>query len=65
MKRDKFVTYEVERIDSLCDRCKHRSRIDPRICLAFPGGIPYEFLIGKEKHDHPVKGDGGIQFEPR
>lgn len=33
------------------------------VCDAFPQGIPKEIMMAGDKHDKPIKGDHGIQFE--
>ena len=35
-----------------------------RECYAFPKGIPAKIFTGEITHDHSVKGDDGIIFEP-
>ncbi len=32
-------------------------------CKAYPNGIPKDIFSGKIKHNKPIKGDSGIQFE--
>ena len=46
-----------------CMGCKHRSEVDPAMCLAYPSGIPIEILMGDVDHTKPYKGDHGVQFE--
>ena len=46
-----------------CMFCVHFSQ-DQRTCVAFPGGIPLIVILGENKHESPLPGDNGIQFEP-
>ena len=32
-------------------------------CQAFPDGIPVEVWLGELRHDQPLAGDNGVQFE--
>lgn len=59
----KFVANFARRVYPPCDTCKHRSQILPGICLAFPDGIPYEILVGKNDHKTLVEGDHGVRYE--
>ena len=47
-----------------CFRCKHQNP-DKLTCKAFPEGIPWEIIHGKVKHEQPIPGDNGIQFEQK
>lgn len=33
-------------------------------CISFPEGIPISIIRNNTYHDHPIKGDHDIQFEP-
>jgi len=33
------------------------------VCDAFPAGIPEEILSGRDKHEKPYPGDGGVRYE--
>jgi hypothetical protein len=46
-----------------CNRCAHRNRANPRICKAFPDGIPRSILSGGNDHTEKV-GDELLLFEP-
>jgi len=47
-----------------CDRCIYRyQNLKGTFCEAFPVGIPSNIFSDEIKHDHPIKGDNGIQFE--
>ncbi len=48
---------------SLCGKCKHKHK-GKATCLAFPAGIPNEFLMGKRDHTKAYQNDNGIRFEP-
>jgi hypothetical protein len=37
----------------------------PSTCAAFPEGIPLEIMRGDVRHDKPIEGDHGIQYEKR
>lgn len=65
MPEGKFAGEHIVSIKPLCDTCAHRSKVSPRLCLAFPGGIPFDILIGKVDHKKPVKGDNGITYQER
>jgi hypothetical protein len=49
----------------VCTFCKHWDveANEPRVCAAFPDGIPMLIWLGKNNHREPVEGDHGIQFE--
>ena len=51
----------INRYSEVCTFCKHLK--GERTCSAFPGGIPAEIWIGKNKHKRPFPGDKGIRFE--
>lgn len=59
----KFVAEYAVAVTQACSTCKHRSKTVPGICLAFPDGIPFEILSGKNDHSTPVNGDHGIRYE--
>jgi len=65
MPEGKFAAEHIVGIKPLCDTCDHRSKSVPSFCLAFPGGIPFDILIGKVDHKKPVKGDSGITYQER
>jgi hypothetical protein len=48
-----------------CINCHWRDSIDPRICKAFPGGIPKAILFNEFDHRKPFPGDNNIQFFPK
>jgi hypothetical protein len=49
--------------DVSCYKCKHFH--DNEItCDAFPNGVPDSIMTSSVRHDHPINGDHGIQFEP-
>ncbi len=48
-----------------CLWCRHLKNIPERRCAAYPDGVPAAIWSGQRKHDRPVEGDGGIQYEPR
>ncbi|MCJ7572187.1 MAG: hypothetical protein MUO82_10000 [Candidatus Thermoplasmatota archaeon] len=48
--------------DSDCGKCKHLK--GEGYCKAYPDGIPMDIWTAKRKHDKPIPGDQGIQFEP-
>lgn len=51
----------------ICIKCKHLIAREkgPMVCQAFPKGIPDSILFSDLDHRMPVKGDHGIQFEPK
>jgi hypothetical protein len=49
--------------ESSCQTCRHRSKVNPEICSAFPFDIPVPILMGEVEHKKPYKGDMGIQYE--
>lgn len=52
----------------MCGYCKHwypREPMAPRLCTAFPDGIPDAILHWEFDHRQPMEGDHGIQFEVR
>lgn len=59
----KFVAEYAVAVTPACSTCKHRSKTVLGICLAFPDGIPFEILSGKNDHSTPVNGDHGIRYE--
>ena len=59
----KFVAEYAVAVTPACSTCMHRSKTVPGICLAFPNGIPFEILSGKNDHSTLVKGDHGIRYE--
>jgi len=55
---------------SLCMSCVHlhpKTNRDgkPSTCAAFPEGIALEIMRGDVRHDKPIEGDHGIQYEKR
>jgi hypothetical protein len=47
-----------------CGVCQHiRDTHLQRTCRAFPDGIPPDVWNGVVRHDHPIKGDHGLQFQ--
>lgn len=60
---EKFVAEYAVAVTPACSTCKHRSKTVPGICLAFPDGIPFEILSGKNDHSTLLKGDHGIRYE--
>ena len=56
---------------TLCMSCKHlhrdiKDRTDPITCDAFPKGIAFNVVVtGAIRHDKPIDGDHGIQYEKR
>lgn len=60
---EKFVAEYAYAVFPVCPKCQHRSDILPGICTAFPDGIPFDILAGKNDHSSAVKGDHGIRFE--
>lgn len=46
-----------------CGSCLHLKFDEPRVCDAFPEGIPDEILGGKNDHREPYPGDNSIQYE--
>jgi hypothetical protein len=61
-------------IESNCSKrgCKHYIGVhqpdgtemtERHVCEAFLDGIPADIVVGKNMHNEPVEGDGGIQFE--
>jgi len=50
---------------ALCYDCAYFDTVNPRICDAFPEGIPSEIWNGVFKHDKPYPGDRDIQFKPK
>ena len=65
MPEGKFAAEHIVELKPLCGMCAHRSKVSPRLCLAFPEGIPFDILIGKVDHHKPVKGDGGITYQEK
>ncbi len=63
MTQDKFVWEEGDIILAACATCKHKHP-GAAACDAFPNGIPESILSGKNRHDKPYPGDGGIRYEP-
>ena len=63
--KDKFQSEHVVVFSSQCRDCKHQSAALPRVCNAFPGGIPMEIYLNKVSHKKPYKGDNGIRFEKK
>lgn len=54
-----------ELVIPLCLRCRHFGGMNDAgqlVCMAFPAGIPKEFLTGAREHRSPVDGDGGVVF---
>ncbi len=43
-----------------CNSCRHHRGFGK--CDAFPAGIPKDILSNRILHNHPVPGDGGIQY---
>jgi hypothetical protein len=60
---DKFIWKSEDLIIAACVTCRHKR--EGGTCAAFPKGIPREILNGKERHEQPVKGDNGTQYEPK
>ena len=50
---------------TLCYDCAYFDIVNPRICDAFPEGIPMEIWNGVFKHHKAYPGDGGLQFKPK
>lgn len=50
-----------EPFSSVCGYCKHL--LGPKVCRAFPKGIPAEIWNGDNAHTSPYPGDNGVQFE--
>jgi hypothetical protein len=52
----------------MCFWCKHfvkgQGKRRPKVCTAFPEGIPAEIYRNEYDHRLPHEGDHGIQFEP-
>jgi len=46
-----------------CVYCKHYNDDIDDTCKAFPNSIPIEIIDGDIRHDKPIDGDHGIQFE--
>lgn len=65
MGKERFSGEYIATVKSLCDKCAHRSETAPGICLAYPKGIPNEFLLGLKEHRKAVDGDGGIFFKAK
>ena len=49
---------------SNCFRCKHLNENEVS-CKAFPDVIPRVILLGQKKHNKPIEGDNGFQFEEK
>lgn len=47
--------------DAHCQFCIHYQ--GSQRCQAFPAGIPADLWSGKNWHQEPYPGDGGIQYE--
>lgn len=60
----KFVAEDVTEIKPACQTCKHRSKVLPGICLAFPDGIPNAILFGQHDHTTAYEGDHGVRYAP-
>lgn len=48
-----------------CVNCQWRDPDNPRLCKAFPLGIPGAILLNKFDHRKPLFGDNGIQYFPK
>lgn len=56
--------HDIPVYSEVCSFCRHlRLKSKDRTCEAFPGGIPIEIWMGKNKHVDPFPGDKGIRFE--
>lgn len=51
-------------LESQCGTCG-RKRPNGPTCDAYPFGIPLDIALNRVRHDRPVKGDLGLQWEPR
>ncbi len=49
----------------VCLDCKYFNGAKAGKCDAFPNQIPGQIWTGRIKHDKPIPGDKGIQFEPK
>lgn len=63
MATDKFIWKADDLVVAACVTCKYKR--DGATCKAFPRGIPRQILNGNNRHDKPVDGDQGIQFESK
>ena len=50
---------------AFCLVCKHLTSFKMMTCKAFPEEIPLEVWKGIERHDEPIEGDNGFQYELR
>jgi hypothetical protein len=48
----------------ICGGCRRRLRGRPRVCEAFPEGIPLPIWLGKHDHTTPYPGDHELRYEP-
>ena len=48
-------------LEYVCPKCRHFA--GGKFCEAFPDGIPYEVMSGRNRHDKPIDSDNGIKFE--
>lgn len=46
-----------------CFSCKWW--INGNTCYAFPDGIPAQIIVHGQKHDTPIEGDHGLQYQKR
>jgi hypothetical protein len=46
-----------------CLNCTHLNRVTMGNCTAYPAGLPYDIVSGETRHDRPIPGDRGIQWE--
>lgn len=51
----------------ICTECIHWDKENPTSCEAFPypKKIPKQVWFGSDKHNKPIAGDHGIQFEEK
>jgi hypothetical protein len=54
---------KVQKVPTLCNKCKHYKPGASLVCAAYPDGIPELFATGEAEHTEPHEGDGGLQYK--